>query len=262
MRGRDRQFEWYRTEGIVGTRGDPVNRQSPFKVDEILNCLGWTLISPRCLVCGGEPEPTRRRLDLCRSCLRTLPRCGPSCPRCGAPVPDAQPCGACRRRPPPWDSACIAFTYQEPIDRLLLALKFKGELAAGVLLGRLLARRLRMRQVDVIVPIPLAERRQAERRYNQAHELALQVSRRHGIPIDARALKRIRDTPAQMGLSATARRRNLRGALIADPHRLRGQRIAIVDDVVTTGATMAAAARITRAAGARSIEIWAVARAG
>jgi ComF family protein len=176
-------------------------------------------------------------------------------------VPDAAICGTCRRQPPPWDAARIAFSYEEPIDRLLLALKFHKDLAAGALLGRLLAARLRHPSVDLIVPIPLASRRQAERSYNQAAELAVQVRRRLGIPIATDALKRVRDTPPQMGLSASARRTNLQGALIADRSKIEGRRIAILDDVVTTGATMAAATRIARAAGAERIEIWAVARA-
>jgi len=140
-------------------------------------------------------------------------------------------------------------------------LKFKRDLAAGVLLGRLLAHRLPA-GVELIVPIPLSRRRQAARGYNQAVELAIPVHRRLGIAIDPHALRRARDTPPQLGLSASARRLNVRGAFVGDPARLAGRHVALLDDVMTTGATLTAATRAVRAAGARSVSVWVVARAG
>ena len=227
-----------------------------------LASLSWALIPSHCLICGSRPAGRlRRRLDLCSACHRGLPRSRICCPRCARPMPVAERCGPCRAEPTLWDAARIAFAYEPPVDALLLALKFRGELAAGVLLGRLLAAYLGRSTVDLIVPVPLSAARQAERRYNQAYELALPSHRRFGIPIAASALRRVRHTPPQVGLSATARRRNLRGAFVADPQQLDGRRIALLDDVVTTGATLAAATRAVRAAGASHIEVWAVARA-
>jgi ComF family protein len=251
-----------RDQGIVVTGPSCVNQIVASAVDGLIAGVGWALIPARCLVCGERPSGRRRRrLDLCRGCHAGLPRIRIACPRCARPTPTAETCGRCRSAPMPWDAARVAFEYRPPVDTLLLALKFRADLAPGVLLGRLLAAHLRFTEVELIIPIPLSPARQAVRRYNQAYELALPVQHRSGIRIATTALRRVRDTPPQIGLSASARRRNLRGAFVADPRQVQGRRIAILDDVITTGATLAAATRAARAAGAASIEVWAIARA-
>jgi ComF family protein len=136
-------------------------------------------------------------------------------------------------------------------------------MAAAAVLGRLLARRLPVLQaahVDVLIPVPLHRAREAQRGYNQAHEMARQVGRRLELPVVSGPIERIRATPAQAGLDAAARRRNLQGAFLRQgpwPYR----RVAIIDDVMTTGTTVEALAEVLREAGSEWIEVWVLARA-
>lgn len=241
---------------MVSTAAWAVNRAKAMVVDG-LTALPWLLLPPRCLLCGSTRTPPG--LDLCRSCLRDLPRLGPACPSCARPVPDGRRCGPCRRDPPPWDRARCAFRYDAGIAELVQRLKYHGDLAAGVLLGRLLARSLRALDCELLVPVPLAPARLLQRGYDQATELALAMSGRSGTSLASIALRRVRDTPPQTGLDAASRRRNLRGAFRGTA-ALAGRRVAVLDDVLTTGATLAAATRAARRAGARGVEVWAVAR--
>jgi ComF family protein len=112
-----------------------------------------------------------------------------------------------------------------------------------------------------LVPVPLHRSRLAERGFNQSLELARVIARRLGIDCAASALARSRATPSQTGLDARARHRNVRGAFVADARYLAGKRIALIDDVITTGATVRECARVLRGAGAARVEVWAVARA-
>jgi ComF family protein len=168
-------------------------------------------------------------------------------------------CGRCLADPPPFDQALMPFRYAPPIDRLIGALKFRHDLAAGALLGQLLANAVAGRSVDCLLPVPLHPTRLRERGFNQAAELCRVVARAHDIPWDSRSLQRIRTTPTQHTSSRRERLRNLRGAF-AWQGRTPPARVALIDDVVTTGATARAAAATLKRAGAEWVEIWAVAR--
>jgi ComF family protein len=178
------------------------------------------------------------------------------------PLPQGGICGQCLRRPPAYTAAVAAFHYHSPLSDLLIDLKFHGRLALAQPLGELLAERLLRAgpsRPEVIVPVPLHPQRLRERGYNQALELARPVSQRLRIPLAPELGVRLRATASQSKLDPLQRRRNLRGAFGIEgnaPHS-----VAILDDVITTGSTAGAFAQALRRAGAREIQVWALARA-
>jgi ComF family protein len=213
---------------------------------------------PTCCLLCGQAGGVR---DLCDGCAADLPYDASACPLCALPAPGAGPCGRCLARPPAWDAAFALLRYAYPADVLLKRFKYGRQLAAGRVLGELMAGRLAARpRPALIVPVPLHPARERERGFNQARELARPIARALRIPLDPGACVRTRATPPQSGLDARARRRNVRGAF-ALRRPLGAGHIAIVDDVLTTGATAAALASVLRRAGARRIELWCAARA-
>lgn len=153
-----------------------------------------------------------------------------------------------------------AFSYRFPLDRLVQRFKFGGDLAVGRWLGLRLADRVRAEPLpDLLLPPPLSESRLRARGFNQALELAKVVGSELGVAVAYRGVTRSRDTSPQPGLSRGARQENLRDAFRCRLD-LGGRPVAIVDDVLTTGATAGAFARVLRAAGARSVVVWVVAR--
>lgn len=152
-----------------------------------------------------------------------------------------------------------AYVYDFPVDALIQAYKYGGELRLSRLLGREVARQASA-AVDVIVPMPLSEARLRSRGYNQALELAREIGRRRGIPVWPRACRRVIDTPAQALLPWRERPKNVRGAFVCDAD-VRELRVAVVDDVLTTGATLNELARNLRRAGASEVHGWVAARA-
>jgi len=217
-------------------------------------------------LCPGCHGWTGAGRTLCRACEHQLPRVVNACPRCAQPYdhPNTRgTCGACQRRPPAFAAARGAFRYAPPVDHFVRALKFNNDLGLAALLGAELARTVRAApRPDLIVPVPLHAARLRRRGYNQALEIARVIAHELKIPIDAHGLVRHRATDAQSDLPLAARRRNVRGAFKArSRHRYRGLSIALVDDVMTSGSTADAAARALRAAGAKHVEVWVVARA-
>jgi ComF family protein len=198
---------------------------------------------------------------LCEQCLATLPRIATACPLCGLPSITTDICGLCLARAPPFAATIAAWTYAFPVDQLLQAFKYGGALALAEPFADELTRAVRRRgdsQPDAIIALPLSPARQRQRGFNQAHEIARRVAVQLGIPM-LRGLVRIRDSPPQATLAWKARADNVRHAFEADAS-VRDRRIAIVDDVMTTGATLAVAAAAARRAGAVAVEAWVVAR--
>jgi len=195
---------------------------------------------------------------VCDACERDLPWLGPACGRCALPLV-APACAACRAHAPLFDSARACFAYRFPLDRLVQRFKFAGDLATGRWLGERLAASLEGERAELIVVPPLARARLRERGFNQALELAKVVSRSLAVPHAARGLVRLRETEPQPGLKRRERARNLRGAFRCDVP-VAGLHVAIVDDVLTTGATAQELARVLKAAGAARVSVWAVAR--
>lgn len=208
-----------------------------------------------CALCDRRLAVEER--GLCRDCEDALPGADvPRCQTCGLHQPHGiLRCPGCEADPPPWDRTIVLADYAPPIDRLVVALKFHGELAAARPLGHLLgvlARSHLPRPPDVLLPVPLGTLRIAERGYNQSTAIALAASRSCGVPVATDRLHRARETPAQSTMTLTERARNLEGAMRASAS-VDGLGVAIVDDVMTTGATLRAAGRALREAGARFV---------
>jgi len=202
-------------------------------------------------------------LQVCAACCESLPRIECACATCALPAHGRVVCGACLARPPPFAAAFAAFAYAFPLDRMLHAFKYGGRLSHADFLAEALSERIMRRPADtpwpeVLVALPLAPSRQRSRGFDQAAEIARRVARITGVPMIT-GLRRTRDTPAQAALPWQERAKNVRGAFAAEPS-LGGRRIAIVDDVMTTGATLASAASAVLRAGALGVEVWAVAR--
>ena len=230
---------------------------------EIRRALWDWLLPPHCLVCAAALMASP---PICAACRADLPRNPWACVRCGLPLPagDAgRACGRCLRRPPPQSGCVVPFVYADPVDRLLTALKFGGDLAAGRLLGELLVDALGhgalRAQTDLLVPLPLHRQRLRDRGYNQVQELLRPLAAHWRLPQRHDLLRRQRATAPQSDLNAGQRRKNLRGAfaVVGD---VRGARVLLVDDVITTGTTVAEAARLLQAAGAAEVRVLAVAR--
>lgn len=221
------------------------------------------LFPSTCLLCGAPGEAGR---DLCAGCALDLPYNLRACARCArpflVPLPDGAVCGDCERRPPPFEVCLTAFRYEGALPVLITGAKFRGRLNAARLLGQCLAEHVRESADDwpeALVPVPLHPRRQRMRGYNQALEIARVTGRELSIRPEPRLVARTLATPPQVGLTARARRRNIRGAfkVMADPT---GRHLAIVDDVMTTSSTVSELSRALLDAGAARVDVWAVAR--
>ncbi len=199
---------------------------------------------------------------VCDACARDLDRTGESCVACAARIdPATGACGACARGQFAFERAVARFEYRFPLDRLVQRFKYGGDLALGSWLAQALAGRVeRQPRVDLVVVPPLSAARLRERGFNQALEIARVVGSRIRVPVAREAILRMRETPAQAGLGREARRKNVRGAF-ACTAALDRARVAIVDDVLTTGATAHAIAEALRSAGAASVAVWTLARA-
>jgi len=236
-----------------------VNPKSWNPVDG-LRRLQFAVLPPHCLLCGQAGDDER---DLCSACANDLTRNRVCCPRCALPLQTPAPlCGECLRREPPFAAAWAPFVYAAPIDQLLTRLKFGHSLAAGRVLAELwmdAAHDTPPARPDALIPVPLHERRLRERGYNQALELVRPLARALQIPLRADLLARTRATAAQSDLDADARRRNLKGAfrVAAGVPAC----VAVVDDVMTTGATLRECAKVLLHAGAERVDVWALARA-
>jgi ComF family protein len=236
-------------------------------VDGFWPRLQRAVLPPHCLLCGGGGEHGR---DLCSACAADLVRNQTCCPRCALPLQAQAPlCGECLQRPPPFAAAFAPFVYAHPLDLLMTRLKFGRSLAAGRVLSELWTEASAAfcpPLPALFVPVPLHRSRLRERGYNQALELIRPLARARGIPVAESLLSRTRATPAQANLDAVTRRQNLRGAFEFHASALGGTapggaHVALVDDVMTTGATLRECARVLRRAGIGRIDVWALARA-
>lgn len=249
-------------------------------VNKWLRIAQFWLLPGTCVLCRSASE---REQDLCLACEARLPLVRQPCPRCGLPLPTpAAICGHCLRRPSPFASCVAPLAWAPPVDGLIAGFKYHAKLQHAAVLAPLLVAALRRHYAaplplepsregaarlpslpQRLLPVPLHPARLRERGYNQSAELGRHLARALDLPLDLHSLQRRRATPAQRGLSAEARRRNLRGAFgLCTPAALAGvTRLALLDDVVTTMSTARELARLLRQAGVEEVHLWALARA-
>ncbi len=215
------------------------------------------LLPRHCQAC----EAPAGRLALCSACICALPWNDCACTACAQPLAQPGLCPDCARRAPPYDLAWAAFRLEAPIQHCIHALKYHADFTQAQLLGTLMAQQRQQHESlpQVLLPVPLHPGRLRHRGYNQALELTRAISKLLQIPVLPDDAVRRRATEDQIGQTAAARRRNMRGAF-ALRRPLTGLHVALIDDVMTTGATLAELARSCRRAGAARIEVWAAAR--
>lgn len=210
-----------------------------------------------CLLCdaiSGE--------DFCTACYRDLPQLTTShCPVCLWPVPTSEICGACLKKPPAFTRTLAALRYTFPADALIHALKYHNHLAIAPILADLFIARLKTMESmpDVIVPMPLHPIRLRERGFNQAMEISRRIAKQTGIALLPDGCNRIKHTVPQTGLPWKERQKNIHRAFSCKIN-LSGKHVAIVDDVMTTGATLNELAKELRRQGAIEISNWVIAR--
>ncbi len=215
-----------------------------------------------CAVCRGWGSQR-----VCEACVARFAVAVPRCRRCALPVPAGiDVCGACLTDPPPYARTLAAVDYDHPWDGLITHFKFHAALDLAPALAQ---RMLGAQQCSALVlpglllPIPLSDARLRERGYNQAWELTKRLGAALGCETDAALLLRVRDTPHQLAFPPGKRAGNVRAAFAIEPKRrteLAGRQVTLVDDVMTTGATVAEAARTLLQAGAGEVSVWVVAR--
>ncbi|WP_435946946.1 DNA utilization protein GntX [Dryocola sp. BD586] len=204
---------------------------------------------------------------LCSRCVLALPAPPSCCPRCGLPAaPGVSSCGRCLREPPPWDRLLFVTDYRPPLTSLIHQLKFCAATALAPALSRLLLLKvltaLRAASVpkpEIILSVPLHSRRAWRRGFNQSALLAAPLARWLQCDFQQASVRRVRATATQHQLSARLRRGNLRGAFRVE-FPVAGRHMVIVDDVVTTGSTVAEIARLLKKQGAATIQVWCLCR--
>ena len=221
--------------------------------------LQW-MTPPYCLLCYDQLE---FQSGLCQDCWEGLPFIrGPQCQYCARALTRPGICGQCQQRPPTYDSAVAPLAYEDPANEMLRALKYHQHLSfartiAGVMVDAVISQRQKC--PDMLCTVPMTSRALRRRGLNQSVFIARFISRALGIPLCASLLKKTRHTDQQSALSAKNRQSNLVGAF-ACRRRLDGQHIALIDDILTTGATTNEISKILKAAGAARVDIWVCAR--
>lgn len=222
----------------------------------------------QCIFCGISLQ---QDLAICVPCFKDLPILPHHCQVCARFMPTAiqidSPCGACIRRKPIYQKIYALFPYEPPVIHLIIKLKFSQKLSYAQTFGELLAERVlkdwyaNSPLPDLILPMPLHANRLRERGFNQAVEIAKPVAKYLNIPLDLTGILRIKATIAQTGLKAKERKSNLHQAFIAN-RDYHGLKIAVIDDVVTTGSTIESMCKTLKQNGAETIDIWTIARRG
>lgn len=216
------------------------------------------LFPQHCLLCadhnGGD-------LALCADCLADLPwHRAEACPQCALPSHDSHICGRCLQAAPAFDATRALFRYAYPLDGMLQHYKYRQQLNLAKTFSALMLQHFaRPADFDHIIPMPLHPKRLAERGFNQSLEIARLLAKQLAIPLDPESCRRIKFAPPQASLPHKARIKNMRGAFECSTS-LTGQRVILLDDVMTTGASLHELAATVKAAGASHVECWVIAR--
>lgn len=225
----------------------------------------WLNNEQLCLLCDQRGPYLR---PICPPCEAELPWLQAHCRICALPLPMAGlVCGECQKRVPYFDRVHTPWRYAFPVDALITRFKHHGKWPLGRLLGVLLSHHLQnaftegLPRPDLLLPVPLGKQRLRQRGFNQAGMLADWLQQHLQLPVNANLLRRERETDAQQELDAAARQRNLRKAfVVTDLSQIKGRHLALVDDVLTTGATANSLARLLKKAGARRVDVYCLAR--
>ena len=225
----------------------------------LLELVSTVFQAEYCQYCGIEVSQNQA---LCHHCDQQLPRIVNPCQICAMPNPGSgEICANCLLNPPRWQSLFAAFQYRDQIRQFIMRLKYAEATWVARLLCNSAASPVDYESLkpEVLLPVPLHPDRLHERGYNQAAEIASQWSARFDLPVDYAALKRVKPTESQSGLDARQRRKNLRQAFCYKPATLY-RHVTIVDDVVTTGATIDEITKLLHQSGVEYVEVWALAR--
>jgi len=210
-----------------------------------------------CLLCGAASHNGL----CCAACDADMPRLTEEhCPICALPTLAGSVCGQCLKQPPAFEHTVAAFSYNFPLDKLIQALKYRDRLILIKFLAEAVTQRITT-QPDCMLAMPLHPARLRDRGFNQSLLLARHISRRLHIPLLLNACERVRNTPPQSSLPWKERDKNMRQAFTCrNDADVRGKHVAIVDDVMTTGASVGELARALKQAGASEVSAWVVAR--
>ncbi|MBS1142032.1 MAG: Phosphoribosyltransferase [Proteobacteria bacterium] len=229
----------------------------PGGIKALARKLGNAILPGSCLLCGADSQSEL----LCTKCNADLPGL-PShlCPLCADQTTHGERCGACLKDTPHFDRTIALFHYDFPLDRIVHVLKYGHQLAVATWCSEQLATRIATDELDLIVPLPLHPQRLIERGFNQSAEIARTLGKSLAIPVDHTNVLRTRPTPPQADLPHKDRKKNVRGAFECRAD-LTGRRLLLIDDVMTTGATVNECARVLKLHGAASITVAVIARA-
>lgn len=221
-----------------------------------LKQLQRRLLPGSCLLCGADSG----EILLCPDCTGELPQLPDNiCPQCSEQTTHGERCGACLKDPPAFERSFACFRYEFPVDRIIHAFKYGHQLAVADWAAQIITHRLTNHNYDLLIPLPLHADRLRERGFNQSVEIARRIARKTGQSLNIESLARHRATPPQAELPMKERSRNVRGAFECQ-HDLSGKRILLIDDVMTTGATLCEAARVIKLHSATQIDVAVLAR--
>jgi ComF family protein len=237
------------------------------KSNHLLNFNSFVnaLFKQKCLLCDANIDALQPNIHAaCRACLNDLPwHPKTSCPQCGLSSSgtglNRTVCGSCISAPPDFDATISVFLYDFPIDAMMQRYKYGNMLSLCSFFGQLLNEKVAPETVDLIIPMPMHPARIKERGFNQAHEIAKILCKNHKEKLDYKSAQRQKLTPPQASLPLKERVKNIKGAFSVTGN-LAGKRIAIVDDVMTTGASLNELAKTLKKAGAGHVECWVIAR--
>ena len=241
------------------------------KNSQLLNfgTLKQALLRQSCVLCNANIDALQANNHaVCKPCQNDLPwHPTSSCPQCGLSS-SGTVCGSCLNSPPDFDATKAVFLYAFPVDAMMQRYKYGNMLNLGDTFGKFLAEKIALgtlnhNQVDLIIPMPMHPQRLKERGFNQALEIAKVLSKNSKEKLDYKSVERQTLTPPQASLPLKERVKNIKGAFKVNTDKLdmlQGKRIAIIDDVMTTGASLNELAKTLKKAGAVHVECWVIAR--